>query len=111
MEDALRQGEEARLALQALRSKWPGTHLSPLLAMAQTSLEPAVRMKVRRAQDPPASDPAAWGQMLATHRGFSSVRSALAPALPTDIGSLPACAWATGDGLRRQTGALLPARL
>ena len=46
VEDALRQGEEARLALQGLRQKWPAAHLAPLCGMARSTLEPALRAKV-----------------------------------------------------------------
>ena len=46
VEEALRQGEEARLVLQALRQKWPAAHLAPLSIMARAGLEPDVQTKV-----------------------------------------------------------------
>lgn len=39
-------GEEARVALQALRQKYSAAHHAPLMAMAASAQDPALRQKV-----------------------------------------------------------------
>ena len=46
VEDSLRVGEEARVALQALRQKYSAAHHAPLMALANSTKDPAVRQKV-----------------------------------------------------------------
>ena len=50
MEDSLRVGEEARVALQALRQKYSAAHHAPLMAMAASAEDPALRQKVTPAR-------------------------------------------------------------
>ena len=49
VEDSLRVGEEARVALQALRQKYSAAHHAPLMAMAASTEDPALRQKVNSA--------------------------------------------------------------